>query len=1039
MRWYGMCAVGGTCRGFAVLFAAATLCVLVTVPGAVQAGERSGLEVRHTAYFDPAELSFDTVLGYDVVTLPDGTNDGAPGRPLLPTRTIRLALPRGMAATHVEVAALREAEIPGHFNILPSQPLRPVSRRAGADDFVGPLADAYALGAAYPEVVAELLGQCDLAGQAMALVRLHPLRYVPAEQRLAVYTAIELVVHGEPGYECGHFLPAAASSASRTRYAQRVAEMVANPEAVRLEVGSSLGSRELGPANYEYVIITQASWVDAFQPLADWKTKKGVPAIVVTREWIAQEYWGDNLVLKIRQFIRDAHSIWGAEYFLLGGDTNIVPCHVRVVDEDAIPNDTFYSDYDSDGVCEVHVGRAPARNSGAVATFVNKVLTYEKNPPLSDYATMATFLGFDLNTYGSGEGEGLKIAIQSMYLPAEWTCRTEYDSEPGEHWSDSVEYLNLGNNIVNHADHSSTNAMGVGSVNHHTYLYSSDMSGLSNGNRQSIMYSIGCYACDYESHTCVAEAFVRNAGGGGVAFIGNSRYGWYQPFSSSGASLLYDRYFFRSLFVKGYYRLGDSFSDHKQDGYAAGGSRSEYIFTELTLLGDPEMPIWTAEPQTFTVTHPETAEVNLFTDFPVQVFSGGDPVADAVVCVWKPDDVYEVAQTDESGTATFWFAPSSEGALHVTVSGHNYLPHETSADAFDGEGPYTLTVLIEGQGLVALDPPSGPYSSGAAVDMAAQAAEGWTFHYWTTGLTGFDNPDTVIMNRNKIVTAVFARDCNGNNIPDVCDVNCSAPGCDVYVNCGESLDCNRNGIPDECDIASGTSADCQPNGIPDECELAPPEYVEGRDDGALAEIVCPPGTYYGTTEAATSHGACSCADTADTPDIWYYYSPHGSGLLTIALCGSDFDTVLSVHSGFPGTPENELACNDDYCFEQSRLDVVVQNRMSYWIRVSGKAGATGVYQMTLTGPTCFYNEGDLDENGIPDECEDCGGQLLGDANCDGLVNSFDIDAFVLALTDPFAWAALYPECDLLCTCDINGDGFVNSFDIDPFVMLLTGS
>jgi hypothetical protein len=113
--------------------------------------------------------------------------------------------------------------------------------------------------------------------------------------------------------------------------------------------------------------------------------------------------------------------------------------------------------------------------------------------------------------------------------------------------------------------------------------------------------------------------------------------------------------------------------------------------------------------------------------------------------------------------------------------------------------------------------------------------------------------------------------------------------------------------------------------------------------------------------------------------------------------------------------------------------------MSYWIRGSGKAGATGVYQMTLTGPTCFYNEGDLDENGIPDECEDCGGQLLGDANCDGLVNSFDIDAFVLALTDPFAWAALYPECDLLCTCDINGDGFVNSFDIDPFVMLLTGS
>ncbi len=61
--------------------------------------------------------------------------------------------------------------------------------------------------------------------------------------------------------------------------------------------------------------------------------------------------------------------------------------------------------------------------------------------------------------------------------------------------------------------------------------------------------------------------------------------------------------------------------------------------------------------------------------------------------------------------------------------------------------------------------------------------------------------------------------------------------------------------------------------------------------------------------------------------------------------------------------------------------------------------------------------------------------LPGDMNCDGVVNAFDIDPFVLALTDPAAYAAAYPTCDVLHG-DVNGDGMLNAFDIDPFVELL---
>ncbi|MBK8913693.1 MAG: hypothetical protein IPM64_03665 [Phycisphaerales bacterium] len=60
----------------------------------------------------------------------------------------------------------------------------------------------------------------------------------------------------------------------------------------------------------------------------------------------------------------------------------------------------------------------------------------------------------------------------------------------------------------------------------------------------------------------------------------------------------------------------------------------------------------------------------------------------------------------------------------------------------------------------------------------------------------------------------------------------------------------------------------------------------------------------------------------------------------------------------------------------------------------------------------------------------------GDLNADDRTNGFDIDPFVLALTDRDAYAAAFPHIppeaiDILG--DMNGDGVLTNFDIDPFV------
>lgn len=72
----------------------------------------------------------------------------------------------------------------------------------------------------------------------------------------------------------------------------------------------------------------------------------------------------------------------------------------------------------------------------------------------------------------------------------------------------------------------------------------------------------------------------------------------------------------------------------------------------------------------------------------------------------------------------------------------------------------------------------------------------------------------------------------------------------------------------------------------------------------------------------------------------------------------------------------------------------------------------------------------------PTLCDIHVGHGLGDLNCDGNLNNFDIDAFVVALTESEAtYNSLYPNCDKLFA-DIDGNGLVNNFDIDAFVALL---
>lgn len=92
------------------------------------------------------------------------------------------------------------------------------------------------------------------------------------------------------------------------------------------------------------------------------------------------------------------------------------------------------------------------------------------------------------------------------------------------------------------------------------------------------------------------------------------------------------------------------------------------------------------------------------------------------------------------------------------------------------------------------------------------------------------------------------------------------------------------------------------------------------------------------------------------------------------------------------------------------------------------------YYVLDGGPSSSFNGMDVATGSAT--TDPCAGAVVGDSNCDGTVNNFDIDCFVLSIVDPDAWQTSCQQnnCVFECVNDTNGDGVVNNFDIDSFVL-----
>jgi len=669
---------------FAVLLAACLMLQAETMQMEIDCSAALDPEVRRTA--------MGQVLDVEGMVL-----SAEPGAPLLPVMPVKVLLPPGMRAVSVSVVEARHEVIERYHHPKPAQHGVPLSR---PEDFVPTEFSPAAARSAAELPLASLAGQGTLMGYPVADVLIRPFRWDPDREVLTAVAPSLIELELAPG---GRVPPVRGAEGSRVAW-DLVGSSVANPLALAAYPTSPAVDLPWG----EYLIVTTEELEGAFEPLAEYKTVKGIPAAIVNMSYIADVYSGVDEAQSLRFFLRDIYDDSPPTYVLLAGDTPDVPHRECWSTAEGLTGefaaDLYFQDmndtapgvdlWDADGdgtwgeigedVMDYHpdyiLGRAPVETVSQAETFVDKAMTWEDGP---DTDAWYTSMGFTTGVLWSSPycpGSAGKEKVDTIYTPDWWQIEKHYQSEGTQSYALTMDMLNRGMQLVNHAGHGSETYVSIGTGG----LSNSDFEGLTNISqygRPSIWNTIACLSGSFHTGTCLGEAWVRSENGGGFCMM-NAHYGWGEPSDPGNQwSELVDQEFFAKFFTEDMYLLGEAHAMAKDEFIPLIPSDTHYdwINKALNLFGDPELPMYSATP---------AGELQM--DLPDEIPSGTSTVDVSVtddngavdgarVCLmqgpWSETVAYAVDYTDASGqvsiTADFTEVPDS---VLVTAWARNHSP-----------------------------------------------------------------------------------------------------------------------------------------------------------------------------------------------------------------------------------------------------------------------------------------------------------------------------------------------------------------------------
>jgi len=685
--------------------------------------------------FELGDFSIDTIrcegeLMHTITT----TGIVAPneyGLPNLPTFNRFIAIPQGAKAV-VEVRRTRNERMTG-INIAPSQ-----GSQAENDPVPALKKDTktYSIDALYPETAYVVAEPQQLRGLDVIHLGLCPVQFNPVRQEISVSRQMDIEIRFEGGN--GHF----GDDRLRSPYWDPILK------------NNILNYDCLAPIDYdarrqewtrnratgcEYLILTpnNDAFISAAQELANYRTRQGILTNVMS---IGET--GATTPGLLRTWIREIYANWdivpAAVCILSDQGTELsqyVPAfRTQSIKDGFISSDNPYADINDDFLPDICFSRLVAQNESELPIFVGKQMEYEyTNPCMNLYyykhpltaSAWQTTLWFQITIttiYGylsqHGKLPTRLSEIHSGELSDQWSTasNTNYivnyfgpnglgyiPATPGElgGWTGAtaehvIQAFNQGAYLVQHRDH------GWSQKWYQPLIQNSDFNAINNPGQMPFMISVNCKTGQYDlGGNCFTEGLMRMTRNGQNAGIVGAISPSGQTFSYANDIFLWGIWdHFDTEFLPNYGPFGNHIAEWMPAFATVAGKYflAENVFPNtnadmrVTIDNafhshcDAFLRVFTEVPQNIQATHDAT--ITCFSPFHITA-PEGIQVALSTEYGGKVHLLATTVGTGEEQTLYVMdYVPNN--AVHLTMTGLNYLRHEEDIPLIPISGPFVV-------------------------------------------------------------------------------------------------------------------------------------------------------------------------------------------------------------------------------------------------------------------------------------------------------------------------------------------------------------
>lgn len=633
--------------------------------------------------------------------------DNEPGFPLIPRKVSTFLLP---AATQIDSIIILESKwdtLPGRYYLYPSQ-----IELLSDTSFTPPELNLYSSIKPFPSEPVVVTRQGSAMGYSVVSISEYPIRYIPADSTVLVLTSISLNVQTGPSvFE--QIAPNRETEWSANLRNRAIASLVTNHEDIsfyNFPIPVSYNNRTLAlnitqsPSLQgdcvDMVILTNAELAPFFQQVADYRTQQGIITVVRTIQWIDQFYNGCDTQERMRNFIIDAHQNWGIQAVLLGGDDGVVP--IRECNgwnyipgpfpSYLLPSDDYYADIDgnwsydgsnwrsesSQSYLDLCVGRWPVNSAEDVNLMFTKLKVYEQPEMFpEDFARKILLIGSN-NPAGSGANDMIELEIQlktssaiPIHLDLPTTLYFPHYLQGGDlSRITALEEFNQGYNLIIHADHSEIHKLATaGNGTLGQYLWDSDFSTITNENKPSILWTLGCDTGHFDGAYCYSEAgLLTSENSALIAVMSNSRGGLHSQKVTAYAFIdaLYNTNWITNQNTSAPLHWPLSFLG---EAYRCSKNVTNLSFIHLNLLGSPLMYVWRNDPVQLSISVPPLLlQEGVSEDITLTVHENENPIENVSVCLWKKDELFSILETDSQGMVTFSDVCAIQGDDDIVIT-----------------------------------------------------------------------------------------------------------------------------------------------------------------------------------------------------------------------------------------------------------------------------------------------------------------------------------------------------------------------------------